>query len=75
MHRVLQIAASATLALAVAASLRVGAASACEGDCDGDEQVTIEELVDGIGVALGRSAVAQCASFPATKASAFSCRT
>ena len=62
MHRVLQIAASATLALTMAGPLRVGAASACEGDCDGNGQVTIGELVDGIGVALGRSSVAQCAS-------------
>lgn len=35
----------------------------CAGDCDGDWQVTIEELLRGIGMALGLASVEPCAAF------------
>jgi hypothetical protein len=37
--------------------------AACAGDCDGGRRVTIDELILGIGIALGDSAVASCAAF------------
>ena len=44
---------------------RVGAAAAagaCSGDCDGDGRVTIDELMAGIGIALGDVGNLQCAA-------------
>jgi hypothetical protein len=38
------------------------APAACP-DCDGNGRVTIDELVTGIGIALGSSAVTRCPSF------------
>ncbi len=35
----------------------------CPGDCDGDGEVHINELVVGINIALGQTAVASCPSF------------
>lgn len=32
----------------------------CAGDCNGDGAVTIEELIRGVNVALGRAALAEC---------------
>ena len=36
---------------------------ACIGDCSGDGSVTINELISGVNIALGNSAVATCPSF------------
>lgn len=47
----------------LAAVLLAGpAAAACSGDCDGDGQVRINELVVAVGIALGQSAVGACAA-------------
>jgi CSLREA domain-containing protein len=35
---------------------------ACAGDCDGDGTVRVNELVTGVGIALGRGALAACAA-------------
>lgn len=39
------------------------AAQVCVGDCDGNKQVTVEELVRGVNIALGSQAVGVCPSF------------
>lgn len=35
----------------------------CVGDCDGDARVTVDELVRGVGIALGGAAADTCVSF------------
>jgi hypothetical protein len=35
----------------------------CAGDCNGDTRVGIEELVRGVGIALGSTAVDVCPAF------------
>ncbi len=40
-------------------------AAACGGDCDGDGEVTVNELVLGVNIALGTAEVAQCPSLDA----------
>ncbi|MFN8644202.1 MAG: phosphatidylinositol-specific phospholipase C1-like protein [Candidatus Binatia bacterium] len=56
--------------LAAAVGLLVGgqasAIVSCEGDCDGDRQVTVDELIRGVGVALGAEPVASCAAADAS---------
>jgi Tol biopolymer transport system component len=48
----------------IAALLTAGpVAAACGGDCDGDGTVAINELVLGVGIALGSSPLSGCASF------------
>lgn len=37
--------------------------SACPGDCNGDGQVTIDELVKGVNIALGQQLLAACPAF------------
>lgn len=37
--------------------------SACPGDCDGDDAVTVDELIPGIRIALGEEDVDDCAPF------------
>ncbi|MDX2170624.1 MAG: hypothetical protein SF182_26360 [Deltaproteobacteria bacterium] len=37
--------------------------TACVGDCDRDGQVTINELITGVGIALGTQVLEQCESF------------
>ncbi len=41
----------------------VGGAAACPGDCSGDDQVTVDELIKGVNVALGDSAMNSCPEF------------
>jgi arylsulfatase A-like enzyme len=54
-------AAGLVLAAAVAfAAPALAAVACCPGDCDGDGQVTIAELVSAVGVALGSAPLAQC---------------
>jgi hypothetical protein len=54
------LAALLVVLLAARASL---AGLPCIGDCDGDEQVSISELITGVNMALGLAPVAQCAAF------------
>ena len=42
--------------------LRRAAAPGCAGDCNGDGTITIDELVRGVGIALGSSATSACAA-------------
>jgi ELWxxDGT repeat protein len=35
----------------------------CEGDCDGDATVTVDELITGVNIALGNAPVGQCVAF------------
>lgn len=37
-------------------------AAVCSGDCSGDGEVTIDELILGVGIALGGSVLGQCPS-------------
>jgi len=37
----------------------------CAGDCDGSGEVTVEDLVLGVGISLGRQSVAACPAFDA----------
>ncbi|MBI1816710.1 MAG: PD40 domain-containing protein [Deltaproteobacteria bacterium] len=41
------------------------ASGACDGDCSSDGAVTVEELVLGVNIALGTTALQQCPSFDA----------
>ncbi|MFN8642958.1 MAG: hypothetical protein U0802_15375 [Candidatus Binatia bacterium] len=47
-------------AILLAALLAAAPAVACPGDCDGDGKVLVNELVTGVGIALGQTAVAAC---------------
>lgn len=49
--------AGAALVVCLAASAAPGQ---CAGDCNGDGSVAINELITGVGIALGSTAVAQC---------------
>jgi hypothetical protein len=35
----------------------------CPGDCSGDSEITIGELVRGVAIALGTQAVGECPAF------------
>jgi len=37
--------------------------SACAGDCDGDDSVTINEVISGVNIALGGTALSACPAF------------
>jgi hypothetical protein len=52
-----------SLRTATASPTPTGDAGACAGDCDGDAQVSINELIQGVNIALGNVAVASCAAF------------
>ena len=41
------------------------AAAPCAGDCDGSGQVSVEELVRGIGISLGSGRLGECPAFDA----------
>jgi sugar lactone lactonase YvrE len=48
----------------LAASVLLAAPSrACTGDCDGNDQVNISELMQGVNIVLGREPVSQCPEF------------
>lgn len=49
--------------LLVCAALVAPAHAACVGDCGGDDQVGINELIVGVGIALGSGALAACPAF------------
>lgn len=40
-----------------------GIGLACVGDCDGDGAIAINELIAGVGIALGNGALSTCAAF------------
>jgi len=40
-------------------------AATCVGDCNGDGAVTVDELINGVNIALGSASLAQCPSFDA----------
>jgi hypothetical protein len=46
--------------LALALTARPVAAATCTGDCNGDGTVSIDELINGVNILLGRVAVQQC---------------
>ena len=48
----------------IAAAPPVGAQS-CPGDCNGDGEVRIEEMIVGVRIALGDAAVDACPAFDA----------
>ena len=55
---------TASVALAVMASVAVAQrATACIGDCNGDGEVTVNELVTGVNIALDNAGVDACPSF------------
>lgn len=56
---------SVTSVVVVGCCLVFGAAPArgCNGDCNTDHSVTVDELVAGVSIALGNSLLDQCASF------------
>jgi hypothetical protein len=41
----------------------VGSAPACPGDCNGDGQVSVDEIVTGVGIALGNAPLSVCPAF------------
>src|SRR5262245_32877747 len=49
--------------LALAARPAVAAPQGCTGDCNGDLLVTVDELVRGVTIALGTSAIDSCPAF------------
>jgi plastocyanin len=42
-----------------------GTVQACTGDCSTDRLVTVDEIIQGVNIALGLAAVVQCAAFDA----------
>ena len=53
------------LALVLSAALAAPAQAVCVGDCSGDDTVAINELIVGVGIALGSEAVAACPALDA----------
>src|SRR5690242_1336184 len=47
----------------LAAVLQAGAAQACVGDCDGSGEVTVDELIKGVNIALESIPISACPSF------------
>lgn len=48
--------------IAIGIMLCAAPALACDGDCNGDQRVTVSELVTGVAIALDRAALDQCAT-------------
>jgi hypothetical protein len=44
------------------------AASSCTGDCNGDHQVTVDELVTGVSIAMGTAPVTACPAYSSAAA-------
>jgi len=44
----------------------MAAAQVCTGDCNGDGSVTVDEAIQGVGIALGTGDLAQCPIFDVT---------
>lgn len=49
----------------LAALCLAASAQACTGDCDGDGQVTVDEVIQGVNIALGSAPLTQCQAFDA----------
>ncbi|MBI1813683.1 MAG: YncE family protein [Deltaproteobacteria bacterium] len=58
---------SRALAIASVPGGCAGAPIACVGDCDGLGTVTVDELVEGVAMALGEQSVATCAALDANR--------
>jgi protocatechuate 3,4-dioxygenase beta subunit len=46
-----------------ATATAVSTPAGCAGDCSGDDAVSVDELVRGVGMALGNGEVSECAAF------------
>lgn len=51
--------------LSVAAAPSRGSVARCLGDCDGNDAVTVDEVITGVNIALGLAPIERCASFDA----------
>jgi len=51
------------LAVLAALTLPVGAQAQCVGDCNSDGEVTVDEIITGVNIALGTSALNTCFAF------------
>lgn len=54
--------------VAAALGVIIGSVSAhgvggCPGDCNGDSSITVDEIIQGVNIALGNASVSQCSSF------------
>jgi len=58
-----QAALAAWLALLLCVAAAQVGAQTCSGDCDGNQAVTVDELVKGVNIALGTSPLVQCEAF------------
>lgn len=54
---------AAACAAAVLLLAAAGAQAQCVGDCNGDNEVTVDEIVTGIGIALGNAGIDACPAF------------
>src|SRR6188474_794353 len=50
-------------ALVVVSAAWGGPVAACTGDCDADGTVTVDEVLQGVNIALGMSVVGRCVAF------------
>src|SRR6476660_9197957 len=48
------------IACAIVVAAQRGGGQSCAGDCGGDGQVTISDLITGVGIALGSEPVSRC---------------
>lgn len=55
------------LAILISSVTPMTASALCVGDCNGDRQVTVDELVLGINIALGETNVDQCTAIDASR--------
>ena len=62
-HQTIRTLAAFVSTSVVALCLATGATAACIGDCDGDGEVTVNELVAGVNIALGIAQIDACPSF------------
>ena len=62
-NRVPYVIVAALLAFILGGTARPISAQVCDGDCNSDRHVMVDELVSGVSIALGKTAVSACASF------------
>ncbi|HSP99453.1 MAG TPA: hypothetical protein VL049_19700, partial [Candidatus Dormibacteraeota bacterium] len=65
MRRLDRWAARLALALALASDGGAAEAQACNGDCNGDGQLSVAELGTGLAIALGETGLSSCAAVDA----------
>ena len=63
MHTWWRAGALAVVSCALGAALSAPAQAQCVGDCNGDGEVTINELITGVNIALGSQPVSACPAF------------